>query len=336
MTKVSILMPAYNASNYIAEAIESVLCQSYKDYELIIIDDGSTDDTRNTIDSYLCDPRIICLQNERNEGLVSVRNRAIKKANGEYLAWLDSDDVSMPSRLQKQVRFLDENPKIGVCGTWVRTKGLSRDQYWRYPTSSNVVKCRLLFDDPIATSSCILRKSILDQSSLEFDSRYPPAEDYDLWERLSHITAISNIPEFLTLYRVHSQQISRLKVDQQSAAIWQIQCRQLNSLGIIPTDDEKQLHLNIGVGWKFNKHSSALGGLEQWLLILKYANQELRCYPEREFSEVLRDRWYLAAVTCIDKSASTWKRFSGSALVDSSLETYKYTSKLIYKSLFRW
>lgn len=334
MTKVSVLMPAYNASSYIAEAIESVLNQSYQDFELIIIDDGSTDATREIIDSYAHDTRIICFQNERNEGLVSVRNRAIKIANGEYLAWLDSDDVSTPSRLERQVRFLDENPKIGVCGTWVRTKGLPREEYWRYPESPNVAKCRLLFDDPIATSSCILRKSILDQSSSEFDSRYPPAEDYDLWERLSQVTDLSNIPEFLTVYRVHTQQISRLKSEQQIAAVWQIQCRQLNSLGINPTDDEKELHLNIGVGWGFNKHSSMLSKLEQWLLKLKYANQRLNYYPEREFSEVLRDRWYLAAITCIDTSASTWKRFSSSVLVDNSFKKYKYTLRIISKSLF--
>lgn len=332
MSKVSVLMPAYNAAQYISDAIESILGQTYQDFELIIVDDGSTDDTQQIIERYLVDQRIICLQNEINEGLVSVRNLLLRVANGKYLAWLDSDDISLPTRLEKQVNLLDLNPDVGLCGTFVTTLGTSRVNL-KYPRKDQEIKSRLLFDDPIATSSVMLRRSIVEQSQCQFNQDFPPAEDYDLWERLSHFTAIQNIPEFLTLYRIHDQQISTLRAEQQTRSVWNIQCRQLNSLGILPTHDEKDLHLRIGVSWNFNMDSNRLIDLEDWLLKIRCANRKYNLYPEPELSSALQQRFYRALMTCSDRRVSKVRRFLESDLVLTSLTSFRQLLSLIKQSI---
>ncbi|MEL4306297.1 glycosyltransferase family 2 protein [Methanococcoides sp. LMO-2] len=157
--KVSVIMPVYNAEKYLKDAIESILNQSFKNFELLIINDGSNDKSKAIIESHN-DSRIRLLNNEENSGLAKVRNKGIYEAKGEYIAWLDADDISHPLRLEKQVKLLDSHPDVGICGTWVKTIGTKVTHKWRYPTNPNFIRGRMLFDDPLATSSVMLRKKL--------------------------------------------------------------------------------------------------------------------------------------------------------------------------------
>jgi glycosyltransferase involved in cell wall biosynthesis len=288
--KVSVIIPVYNGARYLRESTESILDQSFKDFELLLINDGSTDETLAIMRSYH-DSRIRILNNTTNTGLASVRNKGILESKGEYVAWLDADDISMPERLEKQVSLLDKNPEIGICGTYAKIIGTQKSMEWRYPTDPDVLSCHLLFYDPIITSSAILRKKILAENNLLFNPAYPPAEDYDLWERMSRHCSIINIPEVLTSYRIHESQTSSARNDAYKLELeWEIQLRRLRMLGINPTEEQKAIH-QIIARMEVNDNYQFLKSAEEWLLVLKKANLETEVFPQKLFMEMLGGKW---------------------------------------------
>jgi hypothetical protein len=317
-------MPVYNGEKYIAQAIESVLKQSFRDLELLIIDDGSTDKSAEIAASY-ADKRIRYVANPTNLGLAGARNRAIETSCGDYLAWLDSDDISLPERLRKQVDLLDAHPEIGLCGTWVRTIGLEPEQIWKYPRDPGLVRGRMLFDDPVATSAAMVRRSCLSPSELRFDTRFPPAEDYDLWERISRTNSVCNISQVLTLYRVHPTQISTIKKEQQKKAVWAIQSRLLQQLQVEPSEEEISLHYDIGVRWHFAGEKERVGVTEDWLLKLESANERWQVFPREGFRQALAERWFLANLAAVRAGQVSWRQY-GKSLV-SSWEPLRFRRK---------
>lgn len=313
MPKVSVLMPVYNGEKYIARAIDSVLSQTFRDFEFIIIDDGSTDKSAEIVGSYK-DNRLRYVANPTNLGLAGVRNRAIKVSNSNYLAWLDCDDISLPSRLMEQVTLLDAHPKIGLCGTWVRTLGLNPERTWRYPADPGVVRSRMLFDDPVATSSVMMRRSCLAAEELQFNPRFPPAEDYDLWERISRMNGVCNIPKVLTLYRIHPNQTSTIRHEQQQKAVWTIQSQLLQQLQIDPSTEDQALHLDVGVNWHFKPDKVRLDATEAWLTKLADANHKSEVFPIDGLKHVLAERWFLANLSVVRKGQANWRHYSKSIL----------------------
>lgn len=310
--RVSVVIPIYNAEAYVGEALDSVLAQTFGDFELLAIDDGSSD---RSVDVVMArkDPRIRLLRNASNLGLAGVRNLALGAVQGEFIAWLDADDVSLPPRLERQVALLDDDASLAMCGTWVRTLGTAQPREWHYPTAPDVIRARFLFDDPFATSSVMIRRSVLGDT-LRFETAYPPAEDYDLWERVSAIHRTANVPEVLTLYRVHEMQTSRVKAESQRRAIWAIQERQLARLGIVASDDERELHLDIGAGWAFDQPPVKVTNAAAWLERLERANQTARQYELRAFRGVLFERWLGVCYASAYHGWSVWRSFWESPL----------------------
>ena len=311
--KVSVVMPVYNGEKFVAAAIESVLSQSYTDFELIIINDGSKDSSATIIESY-DDPRIVYVANPENAGLAKVRNKGLRIVRGEYIAWLDCDDISLPYRLEKQVRLLDANPNIGLCGTWVKTIGNHAGDIWRYPSEPEFLRARMLFDDPVATSSVMMRAACLQGLKTHFDLDYPPAEDYELWERVSRAWGVTNVPEVLTLYRVHSAQTSIVNAERQRVSIWGIQSRMLAQLGISPTEEEMHLHLDLGAGWNFLPDMERVISSELWLLKLDEANRARQLLPEVAFRRVLAERWFLVVNAVALHGLTAWGVYRRSVL----------------------
>jgi len=206
---VSVILSVYNGESYISESMESILNQTFRDFELIVINDGSTDRTSEIIKSY-SDPRIINLENEKNIGIARSSNKGLRIARGRYIAIMDADDISLPERFQKQFKFLENNPDIGVCGTWIKV--IDKNGTWMknicYPTSSEVISCSLLFYDCFANPTTMFRKKIIEELG-EYDPGFIAAMDYDLWTRTIGYYKFSNIPEFLLKYRMHGQNISQ-------------------------------------------------------------------------------------------------------------------------------
>ena len=208
---VSVLLPVYNGGGYLAEAIESILSQTYRNIELIIINDGSTDDSVTTIERYN-DPRIISIQ-QYNQGLAATLNRAVSMASGSYLARQDADDVSHTTRLEKQVRFLEKNPAYGLVGTWseILDERSRTGRGHRHPVENIALCFNLLFDSHFVHSSVMFRKSVFDAVGLYSVEQSRQPEDFELWSRVLRNGSFkcANLPEILVCYREVPQSLCR-------------------------------------------------------------------------------------------------------------------------------
>ncbi len=212
---VSVVMPVYNCEKYISEAIESILNQTYKNLELIVVDDGSTDGSREIIDKIaIKDNRLKIFSHKKNKGISKALNKAISNSKGKYIARLDSDDVSLPQRLEKQVYILEKNTEIGVCGT----RGIAINEKGERVSYLNTLTGHLLNynywkPSPFISSSSMIRKSIF-KGEL-FDSRLDTVEDYDMWLRLKKYCRFFNLRQQLVLYRINSEGVSNKKFHKQ-------------------------------------------------------------------------------------------------------------------------
>lgn len=206
--KVSVLIPVYNTpEKYLREAIESILVQTFKDFELILVNDGSTNNAEEVILSYV-DPRIVYVKNNDNLQLIQTLNKGLGLCRGEYIARFDSDDISLPSRLEKQVNFLDTDKEIGVVGSWYE-RIPTRDE-WQAPSGDLEIKTDLLFFGCVlAHPSVMFRRSL----NIQYSSEYLHCEDYALWLDLIDRTKFATIPESLIRYRCHGGSISTLYAD---------------------------------------------------------------------------------------------------------------------------
>lgn len=213
--RISVLMTAYNAEKYIAQAIESILNQTYTDYEFIIINDGSTDDTPNIIQKYADqDSRIIFVDNKQNQGLIAVLNQGLDMAHGEFIARMDADDISLPQRFEKQIAYLDMNPEVGVLGTLIQGFDAMDAEGIQIPV---VTVFDLLKQNYIAHPSVMMRKEVLDKYSLRYNPEYKHCEDLELWSRMIFLTKIHNLMEVLLMYRITGNNISTQNWDLQQA-----------------------------------------------------------------------------------------------------------------------
>lgn len=283
---VTVLMPVYNGSLYLGEAMDSILRQTFYDFEFLIIDDGSTDTTVDIISSY-SDGRIRLLKNEANTGIAASLNKGIECARGRYIARMDCDDISMPERLYKQVLFMEQHPQIGVCGSWIRTIGdWYQGQLWQLSTDPEEIKCRLLFCTTLSHPSVMIRRKILEDTGLRYDSSYRHAEDYKLWMELAKKTLLANIPEVLVEYRFNSNQVSTKYHHEQMAEVDGIRLEQLHALGIEPTSNEMEIHRKISVG-DLSQNKEFTKMLDSWLGKLEHANSLVRYYPQEAFKNFL-------------------------------------------------
>ncbi len=208
--QVSVVLPVYNCPLYVGGAIESILRQTFEGLELIVIDDGSTDETPSVLERY-GDPRIRLLR-QPNRGLAATLNRGIELARGPFIARQDQDDISYPERLSKQIAYLDRHPRCALVGTWAEIWRENTKTEWqhRHPASDAELKYRLLLNNPFVHSSVMMRKSALDDvGGYSVDPARQPPEDYELWSRLARKHEVANVPEVLHIYREVQGSMSR-------------------------------------------------------------------------------------------------------------------------------
>jgi glycosyltransferase involved in cell wall biosynthesis len=281
--KVTILMSVYNGEKYLKEAIDSMLNQSFSDFEFLVFNDCSTDSSREIILSYN-DPRIVLVDNEKNIGLTKTLNKGISLAKGEYIARMDADDVSHLDRLNEQVKFLDKNTDVCVCGTWV--KFLKEKEILEFPLEKNELKVAFLCCSCFAHPSVMIRKSFLEKYSLHYNEQLLYAQDYELWVKCSHLGALGNIGKALLFYRNHEDQISFHKKNQQQAFANIARLLQLEYLGITPSKDEEQLHCSL-MKSQFEFTDLYIQKSFQWVERLTAANQKTRAFPEFYFNRLM-------------------------------------------------
>jgi len=203
MPAVSVVMSVYNGEPYLAQAIHSILTQSFEDFEFVIIDDASQDHSVQTIRSFE-DPRIHLVRNRQNIGLTRSLNRGLKLARGQFVARMDADDVSLPRRLESQMAFLKTYPKVEVLGGSVRLideKGKNLGKRI-FPTHHELIRWSLCLFDPIPHPTVMIHRDVLEKVA-GYRTEMTTAQDYDLWTRLSSITRMANLPEVMVELRRH-------------------------------------------------------------------------------------------------------------------------------------
>ncbi len=288
---VSIIMPVYNADNYLSSSIESILNQTFCNYEFIIINDGSTDTSLDIIKKFAnVDARIVVLNNKQNTGYVQCIETGLRRSKAEFIARMDADDISLPTRLEKQYSFMQNNKAIGVCGTWFKVFGNS-DFEVKHPVWHDEIKIKMIGFNCIGHPTVMIRKELLEKYF--FDNLYVPCEDYHLWSQLIHITRFHNIPDFLLLYRDHPTNISKEKKITGEENELKIGIMQIGRLGLKPSAEE--------VFWskdfiRYNTirsyNSVEYSEIIKWAIKLISANRQLLIYRRELFEKIISDYIY--------------------------------------------
>lgn len=217
---ISVVMPVFNAQQYVQEAVCSILNQSHTNLELIVIDDGSTDRSRRLLESARDSDSRITMISRENRGIIDSLNEGIDLARGEWIARMDADDISLPYRLQRQLEWLQKSG-ADICGSWIKPFGGSDRRIMKYPQTDEAIKVEMLFASPFAHPTVIMRTKIA--RSLKYDKAWEKVEDFDLWVRASASRCrMANVPEVLLNYRQHERQVSTADHDRQNAAAQRI------------------------------------------------------------------------------------------------------------------
>lgn len=298
--QVSVLMPVYNAEQYLAQAIESILNQSLKDFEFIIINDYSTDNSDEIIKSYT-DQRIKYFQNDENLGLIKTLNKGIELCSGNYIARMDSDDVSMPHRLAQQVDFMDRNIEYGMCGgnAIIIDKSRNKTGFIKNLYSNELLKINLLFSVPFVHPCVMFKREVF--SFFQYDINYKHVEDYDLWCRIAEKWKVANIPNNLLQYRWHDSNISVVHEEEQEKTKQKIICRELEKLDLSPSEDELFSHqITFKLYAKGIKQHLSIGDISStsdWFSKLIAKNNITQTYKCDEFIAYLWARWTILCIS---------------------------------------
>ncbi len=272
---ISVLMPVYNASAFLREAIESILDQTFCDFELLIFNDASNDDSALLIKSFN-DSRIRFFSSEFNQGYVHHLNEGIQLARGKYIARMDADDISEKERLEKQFNFMESHPEVGICGAQVVTineTGVFQAMGYHYHTDAEL-RIRLLSDSCFAHPLVMIRKSILIENKLYYKAELMPAEDYAMWVELSLISCLANLPDFLLRYRVHSNQITKKKREKQQLAVASIRKEVLERfLACEASDTDVKFHNSL-LEAEYACSRTYVEKAKEWIVFLIKKNEE--------------------------------------------------------------
>lgn len=295
MPKVSILLPTHQSEAHLRDTLDSIKAQTYQDFELLVVDDASTDQTLDILQEYP-ELRIQIIQG-RNRGLADALNLGIQNAQGEYIARIDADDLMVPERLEKQVRFLDMHQEVIVCGGWQQYFGLSTFLH-APPASAEQCRANLLFRCDLCHSTIMLRKTALIEHNLFYNPAFA-AEDFELWTRVLDVGDIANLPEILGYYREDGKSITTAKKENLIRQNGEIVAATLSrNLQIVLSDSQKQYF----TGWTnpfyekgmsvcIGEREEAWRDLRMLFLNIYQTNQKIGYYCDVALLKILRAEW---------------------------------------------
>ena len=295
---VTVLMPVFNGEKYLDASINSILKQTYKDFEFLIIDDGSTDATDGIVHSFN-DSRIKFLKNQNNLGIVATLNKGISLAQGEFIARMDADDISLPHRLEKQVNFMRKHMHIGICGCGIINFG-NRNYINIYPEKEKDIRALLLFNAAFPHPGVMAKTELL--KKYKYNGRFRFAQDYELWTRIIHATHCANLPEVLLHYRQYDQQTSQKKRSEQLKLADQVRFNYLKS--IHPSFERKDAEkLGKIARREFMPFSEAKDLLEK---ILSLHNS---FFDEKSLKEMFAKQYWWMLGSNGDKKLTCWREY---------------------------
>lgn len=312
---LSILMPIHNCRPYVGLAVQSILSQSFTDYELIVIDDASTDGSADEVRA-INDPRVRVIRNETNLRVAGSLNNGLAIATGRYIARMDGDDLCAPGRLGAQIAYLESHPQVGVCGCWAKYFGVGIPHVFRAPTEPHEVAAFMLFQNPLCHPSVMIRRSCLDDTGLAYDPTFTFSEDYDLWTRLEPHTQLANLPQVLVHIRQHPSSVSRQFADTMSAQTNVILRRMFKRLQLDPDEETLLFHFRLGRGSRLDSMAE-LDRAERWLKELIQLNRSQAVFDVDAFLRVTASVWFRVCANSTPLGLSLWGRWRHSVLWDN-------------------
>jgi glycosyltransferase involved in cell wall biosynthesis len=337
--EVTVLMSVYNGEKYLRESIDSILNQSFSNFKFLIIDDASTDSSREIIRSYK-DKRVKLVENVRNLGQSESLNRGLEKVEGKYIARMDQDDISLPQRLQKQVHFMNDNDEIGVCGTYVgftdETNSIIVHSYLRDPLVNNEeLKGQLLFSPCFVHPTVMIRANIVFNHKISYCKQFEPAEDYWMWKKLSSVTDFANLNEPLLKLREHDDQVTSKHFRRQSTAADNVRTQiLLEFLGEQIDHEDLNLHRSIAQFGRL-KSSQEILAAEAWLNNLIGVNRIRVVFEENALRKVIALIWYYLCINSTHLGMKVLKRHYNSSLYSSAGETFRQNFAFFLKCLIK-
>lgn len=303
--RVTVFTPAYNRERYIGAAVRSVLAQTYADFELLVVDDGSTDATARIV-ADTPDPRVRLERNASNRGIPYTRNRGLELARGEYLAILDSDDLMLPGRLAAQVAFLDRHPDHVAAGSWSRPvddAGRALRGVKRQPVRNADVQAHLLFRCCLNNRTVTARTAVWREYG--YRAEFPRCQDYDLLARVAPHGRLANLPQVLVLGRRHAGQFTAATHDLGRDRKLAIAAMQLEALGVSFDDHDLARHYQLGrlAHAAITPDGAWLDWCAQWLARLQAANRAAHRYEPQAFDAAVGSYWLKAC-----RRAGSWSR----------------------------
>ena len=290
MPLISIIMSVYNEEMYLEEALKSILVQTLEDYELIIIDDCSTDKTVEIIQSFE-EPRIRLMINETNMGLTKNLNKALKLCQGEFIARMDGDDICMPDRFQKQVDYMRQHSEYMLTGCQTRTFG-EQNMTWRLKDNPEKLKIMMLIRPVLAHPTFMMRRELIFEKGFYYDESYRSAQDYELAQRVSESYPIGIVQDILLNYRTHKKQVSSKSGNTQFANADRIRERQLKRLGV---DVDEKMRKVYDSWVKEEKDIKAETFCQAQKLIQEFcrANKEKKIYDNALMEKTLKEMLFM-------------------------------------------
>lgn len=289
---VSVLMAVYNGDSYLCESIDSILAQTFSNFEFVIIDDGSNDATWKILSSYaIRDQRIRIFKNHRNLGLASSLNKGLGISKAPYVARMDADDWSFPDRLQIQFEFMRNNLDVAVCGAWIQE--YESGEIWRYPVNHADIVTNLLFNNAIAHPVAMINMSRLNTMANGYDESLISSQDYSLWEKIvsNNSGLLANIPQPLLRYRTHRINKRSIYKAKQLEDANSVRLRFIRRLGIIPSEDELLSHNKLA-GILPIKNSDEIVKISMWADRIVDANRNSHIFSVQHLSHYIGKMWY--------------------------------------------
>lgn len=302
---LSVVIPCFNGAHWLANSLGSVLAEQAPDFEVIVVDDGSEDDSRVVLKEFASrDSRVQIIFFRNNKGIVDALNAGLDAARGLYVARMDVDDICLPGRFLRQVEYLEEMD-LDLCGSWFVEFGQGLPRGVRWATSEAAVRAAMIFQNSICHPTVMARRAVFD--AYRYRRAYQWCEDYDLFIRASKDFRIGNVPELLLRYRRHRQQVTASRRAAMEDTNRQIRVAALQASGIPASPEEQRLH-HLVRGPASILDEGDLAGVELWLrkLILHFDHPEAH--------RVVATQWLRACIRAAPMGRQMWRRFEESPL----------------------
>lgn len=331
-------MSVYNVSPFIREAIQSIIDQTFTDFEFLIFNDGSTDNSLEII-NFFKDPRIQVFSYDKNRGIATNANEGISRARGKYIARMDGDDISLPQRFEKEFNFLETHPDFGMIGGWIANMDASGSlggEQWKFVAPPEEIPVTLLFNNYFANSTTMIRKSAL--PPIPYKKELITAEDYDLWTKIANTHRVWNLQEVLVHYRIHDKNISLQKTEKTKQGVQNIFKEQLLRLGVSYTKEQLDLHYHLSFE-TVHVDLKLLKMVESWYVKIYEANNTTNKYDKVLLLKTLLGRWY---ILCRKLNENQWviftQIFNSQLLRKNSLglRDFARLAKIVCIRLFRY